>query len=130
MCDGCPFRPLFSQPIILIGGLDTIEDLVLHVQIPREMLLTVRNAGSVYLGSWSAESAGDYCSGTNHVLPTFGHARSYSGLTTGSFMRHMTVQEITAEGLRGIGPAVVELAMLEGLDAHAQAMRCRLKEPN
>ncbi|MDH5344619.1 MAG: histidinol dehydrogenase [Gammaproteobacteria bacterium] len=102
------------------------EHLILHVSAPRELLRNLRNAGSIFLGPWSPESVGDYCSGTNHVLPTYGHARSYSGLSVDQFMRHMTVQELTADGLKVIGRSVIELANLEGLDAHAAAVECRL----
>ncbi len=102
------------------------EHLILQIEHPRAMLDRVRNAGSVFLGSWSPESAGDYCSGTNHVLPTYGTARSYSGLGVEQFMRQMTVQELTEEGLRLLAPTVIELATLESLDAHAQAVRLRL----
>jgi histidinol dehydrogenase len=82
----------------------------------------------VFVGPWSPESVGDYCSGTNHVLPTYGYARSYSGLGVDQFMRHMTIQELTRDGLASIGQAVIELAGLEGLDAHAAAVECRLGE--
>jgi histidinol dehydrogenase len=102
------------------------EHLILQVRDPRALLGHIRNAGSVFLGSWSPESVGDYCSGTNHVLPTYGHARSYSGLSVDQFMRQMTVQELTAEGLQRIGSAVIELAGLEGLDAHGAAVARRL----
>ncbi len=104
------------------------EHLILQVQNPRAELDRIRNAGSVFLGKWSPESVGDYCSGTNHVLPTYGTARSYSGLGVEQFMRQMTVQELTKEGLRLLAPTVIELAALEGLDAHAQAVRLRLSE--
>jgi histidinol dehydrogenase len=104
------------------------EHLILQIENPRELLDQVRNAGSVFLGSWSPESVGDYCSGTNHVLPTYGAARSYSGLGVEQFMRQMTVQELTEEGLRSLAPTVIELATLEGLDAHAQAVRLRLDD--
>jgi len=104
------------------------EHLILQIENPRAMLGRVRNAGSVFLGSWSPESVGDYCSGANHVLPTYGTARSYSGLGVEQFMRQMTVQELTQEGLRLLAPTVVELATLEGLDAHAQAVRLRLND--
>lgn len=104
------------------------EHLILQVAEPRELLLSLRNAGSVFLGPWSPESAGDYCSGTNHVLPTYGAARAYSGLGIDQFMRHMTVQELTRDGLASIAEAVTTLAELEGLDAHAQAVRYRLSE--
>ncbi len=102
------------------------EHLILQIEHPREVLDQVRNAGSVFLGRWSPESVGDYCSGTNHVLPTYGTARSYSGLGVEQFMRQMTVQELTKDGLRSLAPTVIELAALEGLDAHAEAVRLRL----
>ncbi len=102
------------------------EHLILQIKYPREALDQVRNAGSVFLGRWSPESVGDYCSGTNHVLPTYGTARSYSGLGVEQFMRQMTVQELTKDGLRSLAPTVFELAALEGLDAHAEAVRLRL----
>ncbi len=102
------------------------EHLILQVESPRELLAAIRNAGSVFLGEWSPESVGDYCSGTNHVLPTYGFARSYSGLSIDQFMRSMTVQELDPDGLRAIGDAVTTLASLEGLDAHARAVECRL----
>ena len=103
------------------------EHLIIQTRHPRESLPFVRNAGSVFLGPWSPESAGDYCSGTNHVLPTYGFARSYSGLGVEQFMRQMTVQELSEEGLRSIAPAITELAKLEGLDAHAEAVRRRIR---
>ena len=102
------------------------EHLILQIKYPREALDQVRNAGSVFLGRWSPESVGDYCSGTNHVLPTYGTARSYSGLGVEHFMRQMTVQELTKDGLRSLAPTVIELAALEGLEAHAEAVRLRL----
>ena len=104
------------------------EHLILQTRHPRELLYRVRNAGSIFLGSWSPEAVGDYCSGTNHVLPTYGAARSYSGLGVDHFMRHMTVQELSEAGLRALAPSVYELATLEGLDAHAEAVRVRLEQ--
>ena len=104
------------------------EHLILQIKNPRAMLDRVRNAGSVFLGSWSPESVGDYCSGPNHVLPTYGTARSCSGLGVEQFMRQMTVQELTEDGLRLLAPTVIELAKLESLDAHAQAVRLRLDD--
>jgi len=71
----------------------------------------------VFVGQWTPESVGDYCSGTNHVLPTYGFASTYSGLGVDQFMRQMTIQELTYEGLEGLGQAVIRLADLEGLDA-------------
>jgi histidinol dehydrogenase len=102
------------------------EHLIVQVENPRRWLGSIHNAGSVFLGPWTPESVGDYCSGTNHVLPTYGYARSYSSLGLSDFMRSMTVQELAPEGIRTVGPVAVELARLEGLDAHANAVRLRL----
>ncbi|HEY6452935.1 MAG TPA: histidinol dehydrogenase [Steroidobacteraceae bacterium] len=102
------------------------EHLILETRAPRALLEQVRNAGSVFLGNWSPETVGDYCSGTNHVLPTYGHARAYSGLSVTDFSRRMTVQELSAQGLRDLGPTASTLARLEGLDAHAAAVEVRL----
>jgi len=102
------------------------EHLILQVMGPRDLLPLVRNAGSVFLGAWTPETMGDYCSGTNHVLPTYGHARAYSGLGVFDFVKRITVQELTADGLRGLGPTAVTLARLESLDAHANAVTVRL----
>ncbi len=100
--------------------------MILQVERPRDWLPRVRAAGSVFLGPWTPETVGDYCSGTNHVLPTYGFARRYSSLGVGDFLRSMTVQELTPDGLRAIGPIATTLAELEGLDAHARAVTRRL----
>jgi histidinol dehydrogenase len=102
------------------------EHLILQVREPRRWLAQVRNAGSVFLGPWSPEPLGDYCSGANHVLPTYGHARAVSGLSVADFVKTISVQELSADGLRALGPTAVTLAHLEGLDAHAQAVARRL----
>ena len=102
------------------------EHLILQLENPRDALDEVQAAGSVFLGPWAPESVGDYCSGTNHVLPTYGFARSYSSLGVTDFLRSMTVQSLTADGLRAIGPIAERLATLEGLDAHGRAVRERL----
>jgi histidinol dehydrogenase len=102
------------------------EHLIIHTSNPRDLLPSIRNAGSVFLGPWSPESVGDYCSGTNHVLPTYGSAAAYSGLGVDQFMRQMTVQELTRDGLFSLAQTVVELATMEGLDAHANAVRYRI----
>jgi histidinol dehydrogenase len=102
------------------------EHLILAVREPRRWLAAVANAGSVFLGAWSPEALGDYCSGTNHVLPTFGYARAYSGLSVLDFVKRITVQEISAAGLRALGPTAVTLAQLEGLDGHADSVTRRL----
>jgi histidinol dehydrogenase len=103
------------------------EHLILQVRAPRALLEAVHSAGSVFLGAWSPESVGDYCSGTNHVLPTDGHARAWSGVSVASFQKQITVQELDREGLRGIGPCAITLAQSEGLDAHARAVSLRLE---
>ncbi len=104
------------------------EHLILQIREPRQWLRRIRNAGSVFVGPWTPESMGDYCSGTNHVLPTYGYARTYSGLGVDQFLRHMTVQELSAAGLEELGPVAVTLAGLEGLDAHARAVTLRLEK--
>jgi histidinol dehydrogenase len=80
----------------------------------------------VFLGEWSPESMGDYCSGTNHVLPTFGYARSYSGVSLLDYQKRITVQELSADGLRTLGPTAITLSGMEGLDAHGNAVKVRL----
>jgi histidinol dehydrogenase len=102
------------------------EHLILNVAAPRRWLAKVENAGSVFLGAWSPESVGDYCSGTNHVLPTYGHARAQSGVSVASFQKQITVQELTRDGLREIGPCAATLARAEGLAAHERAVTLRL----
>ena len=86
-------------------------------------------AGSVFLGYHTPESAGDYASGTNHTLPTNGHARAYSGVSLDSFVKKVTFQRITKEGLTNIGETVIRMAEAEGLRAHAEAVRVRMKKP-
>jgi histidinol dehydrogenase len=102
------------------------EHLILQVREPRQWLPLVSNAGSVFLGAWTPESVGDYCSGTNHVLPTYGHARAYSGVSVASFVKAITVQELSREGLATIGPCTMILARAEGLGAHERAVSLRL----
>ena len=103
------------------------EHLILQITEPRSIIGQIRNAGSIFVGPWTPESVGDYCSGTNHVLPTYGFARNYSGLGLDQFFRQMTIQELTRKGLENLGDAVVTLAELEGLDAHAAAVTRRLR---
>ena len=103
------------------------EHLILQVAAPRDWLPRVRNAGSVFLGAWTPETMGDYCSGTNHVLPTYGHARAYSGLGVADFVKRITVQEVTPRGLDDLGRTARTLARLESLDAHANAVTVRLE---
>ena len=103
------------------------EHLILEIREARTWLPKISTAGAVFLGHWSPESLGDYCSGPNHTLPTYGYARSYSGLSLEDFQRRITVQELTPSGLKGLGPTARILAGLEGLDAHAAAVSIRLE---
>lgn len=103
------------------------EHLILHTADPEALVPLVENAGSVFVGAWSPESCGDYASGTNHTLPTYGYARQYSGVSTSTFQKHITAQRLDAPGLRKLGPHVVALAECEGLEAHANAVRVRLQ---
>ena len=104
------------------------EHLIINCQDAEEMLPRISSAGSVFLGEWSPESAGDYCSGTNHVLPTAGFATSYSGLSVDSFCKSISVQSLSKEGLQSIGDDIINLAMSEGLEAHAKAVSVRIEE--
>ncbi len=128
-------RALSQSRAILVGSLEQAlavsnayapEHLILQVAQPRRWLEQVGSAGSVFLGPWAPESVGDYCSGSNHVLPTYGHARSYSGVSVSSFQKQISVQELTAEGLRAIGPCAATLAAAEQLHAHQRAVTVRL----
>jgi histidinol dehydrogenase len=103
------------------------EHLILALRSPADHLPKIRAAGSVFLGDHTPESLGDYCSGTNHVLPTNGAARAFSGVSVASFQNSISVQSATREGLMAIGPCAVTLARAEGLEAHAQAVVRRLE---
>ena len=103
------------------------EHLIINTSEPWIVAGQVKNAGSVFVGRYSCESAGDYASGTNHTLPTNGYARSYSGVSTDSFIKKITFQEISSEGIRNIGPAIQVMAEAEGLEAHKNAVSIRLK---
>ena len=102
------------------------EHLIVQVQDPHALLDGIESAGAVFLGEWAPESLGDYCSGSNHVLPTYGHARSYSGVSVSSFQKQITVQDVSAAGLRAIGPCAATLAAAEQLEAHRRAVTLRL----
>jgi histidinol dehydrogenase len=128
-------QSLLACRCIVVSDLDTAvavanqyapEHLLLEVEEPRRWLPAIHNAGAVFIGAWSPEPIGDYCSGANHVLPTYGYARAMSGLSVRDFVKTITIQEISAAGLTALGPTAVTLAMLEGLDAHAQAVTRRL----
>jgi histidinol dehydrogenase len=104
------------------------EHLILNSTDADELSQTVENAGSVFIGQWTPESMGDYASGTNHTLPTYGYARMYSGVSVHSFQKFITMQKISEEGLKNLGPTVETLATLEGLDGHRNAVSLRLKK--
>ena len=103
------------------------EHLIVSLRDPWPAARRITTAGSVFVGDYAPESAGDYASGTNHTLPTGGCARAYSGVNIDSFLRRITYQELTREGLRALAPTVVAMARAEGLDAHAEAVRIRLE---
>lgn len=127
-------KALENSKMILVENMDEAVDLtneyapehlILAVENYMEVAERIRNAGSVFLGNYSCESAGDYASGTNHTLPTSGYAKAYSGVNLDSFMRKITFQELTADGVRNLGPTVEIMAHCESLDAHCNAMRIR-----
>ncbi|EMK6831767.1 histidinol dehydrogenase [Vibrio cholerae] len=104
------------------------EHLIVQTRNPRELVPLLDNSGSIFLGDWSPESVGDYASGTNHVLPTYGYTRTYSSLGLADFSKRMTVQELTADGLQLLAPTVVTMAEAEGLDAHKRAVTIRVEK--
>ena len=130
---------LANSKLILVKDMDEAleltneyapEHLIIETENYREIAERVINAGSVFLGSFSPESAGDYASGTNHTLPTNGYAKAYSGVSLDSFIRKITFQEIRPEGMKAIGPAIEIMAANEQLDAHKNAVSVRLGDIN
>ncbi|WP_460813020.1 histidinol dehydrogenase [Luteimonas pelagia] len=128
-------RAMAAARLLRVASLETAlevanryapEHLILALRDPRAWLDRVRAAGSVFLGDWTPEALGDYCSGTNHVLPTGGAARAWSGVSVASFQRAISVQEATPAGLRAIGPDAEAIALAEGLGAHARSVGLRL----
>ena len=128
-------KSLANSKLILVKDMDEAieltneyapEHLIIETQNYMELAEKVVNAGSVFLGSYTPESAGDYASGTNHTLPTNGYAKAYSGVSLDSFIRKITFQEINREGIQNIGPAIEVMAAHEQLDAHKNAVTVRL----
>jgi histidinol dehydrogenase len=129
-------KSLDNCKVILLKNLDEVVD-IMNLYAPEHLIISVAdympiasrvvNAGSVFLGCYSCESAGDYASGTNHTLPTNGYAKAYSGVSLDSFNRKITFQELTVDGVRAIGPVVEIMAKNEMLDAHKNAMTVRVK---
>lgn len=117
-----------TDDIVDFANLYAPEHLIISTANAWEIADRVTNAGSVFVGNYTPESAGDYASGTNHTLPTSAWAHSYSGVNLDSFIRKVTIQEISREGLEGLGGTIMEMAEAEGLDAHANAVRIRLYE--
>ena len=116
------------EEAMLISNRYAPEHLIIAADQAEELAAQVINAGSVFLGHYTPESAGDYASGTNHTLPTNGHARAYSGVSVDSFVKKVTFQQITKEGIQQVGPTVIAMAEAEGLDAHANAVKIRIKK--
>lgn len=104
------------------------EHLILAASNSKQILMVIENAGSIFLGNYTPESAGDYASGTNHTLPTSGFARSHSGVSLDSFIKKITIQEISKAGLLSLAPTIIAMAENEGLGAHAESVKVRLKE--
>lgn len=130
-------RSLAASKLILVKDMDEAvamvneyapEHLIIETKDYLEVSERIVNAGSVFLGYYSPESAGDYASGTNHTLPTNGYAKAYSGVSLDSFIRKITFQEITPEGIAMIGPAIEVMAANEQLDGHKNAISVRLKK--
>ena len=104
------------------------EHLILQTENAESLLPQIQNAGSVFIGKFAPESVGDYASGTNHTLPTYGFAKMHSGVSTSTFIKYITAQTLTEDGLRNIGQTVMDLADVEGLGAHANAVRVRMNQ--
>lgn len=130
-------KALSASRLIVVDNLDECvavsnryapEHLIIQTRNARELVAKVQNAGSVFVGDWSPESGGDYATGTNHVLPTYGYAATYSSLGLADFTKRMTVQEMTPQGFAELGPAIALLAHAEELDAHQRAVLVRLAQ--
>ncbi|GMP40982.1 hypothetical protein CsSME_00011244 [Camellia sinensis var. sinensis] len=119
-------RDMFEA--ISFSNLYAPEHLIINVRDAEKWESFIENASSVFLGEWTPESVGDYASETNHVLPTYGYARMYGGVSLDSFLKYMTVQSLTEEGLMKLGPYVATMAEVEGLEAHKKAVTLRLQE--
>ncbi|GGB81024.1 histidinol dehydrogenase [Dyadobacter sediminis] len=116
-----------QEEAILLLNRYAAEHLILSIQNAEAVSEKIINAGSIFLGNYTPESCGDYASGTNHTLPTNGYAKAYSGVSVDSFVKKITVQSITEQGIRNIGPTVQAMAAAESLDAHKMAVSIRLE---
>ena len=124
----CPKQAEGSSPAIAFANAYAAEHLIISMRNPWDVAEQITAAGSVFIGNYSPESAGDYASGTNHTLPTMGLARAFSGIGLDSFMHSITYQELTREGLESLGSTIIKMAGAEGLDAHAAAVKIRLEK--
>ena len=132
-------KALLNSQVIVLGSVDEMIEMI-NVYAPEHLIISMEhymdiaekivNVGSVFLGNYTPESAGDYASGTNHTLPTNGWARSFSGVNLESYMKKITFQEISQEGIKTLGPVIEKMAAAELLDAHKNAVTLRLKEIN
>ncbi|TDP59907.1 histidinol dehydrogenase [Flavobacterium dankookense] len=104
------------------------EHLILAIENAEDKINLIENAGSIFIGNYSCESAGDYASGTNHTLPTNGYAKNYSGVSLDSFVKKITIQKLTSQGIQNLGPTIEIMAAAEQLDAHKNAVSIRLKK--
>jgi histidinol dehydrogenase len=130
-------KALLNSRAIVANSMDEMIEMI-NVYAPEHLIISMENyleiaekivnAGSVFLGNYTPESAGDYASGTNHTLPTNGWARSFSGVNLDSYMKKITFQEITSEGIKNLGPVIEKMAAAELLDAHKNAVTLRLKD--
>ena len=136
---GITAKALDNSKIIVLESMQEVidfaneyasEHLIVSTSEPWSVVNEISCAGSIFVGYYTPESAGDYASGTNHTLPTNGWARSYSGVNLDAFVKKVTIQEISAQGLVNLGGTIVKMADAEGLDAHANAVKIRLKELN
>jgi histidinol dehydrogenase len=130
-------KALTNSKIILVSSIDEAiefsnlyapEHLILSCNDEESLTSKIISAGSVFIGNYSPESVGDYASGTNHTLPTNGYAAMYSGVSVDSFVKKITFQQLTKEGLENIATSVMQMATAEGLDAHKNAVAIRLKK--
>lgn len=117
-----------QQQAIQLINLYAPEHLIICQPEAEKLVSAIENAGSIFIGNYTPESAGDYASGTNHTLPTNGYAKAWSGVSVDSFIKKITVQKISREGLQLLGPAIISMAEAEGLQAHANAVKIRLAQ--
>jgi histidinol dehydrogenase len=130
-------KALLNSRAVVLNSVDEMIEMI-NVYAPEHLIISMENyleiaekivnAGSVFLGNYTPESAGDYASGTNHTLPTNGWARSFSGVNLDSYMKKITFQEITSEGIKNLGPVIEKMAAAELLHAHKNAVTIRLNE--